>query len=267
MIDFKYLKHLGKIGVTNIHPGGEKATELLIESLELKDYMHVLEVGCGTGETLVKTASSYNLQLEGLDILEEMVRTCNKRISFSGLSTKINVEKIEYGSPFPFPNYCFDRVYTESALCFQEFNNVKQILSEIHRVLKEGGIYAANEAIWIKGTSAGLISKITEDAERDFGLAPSSNEALFLDDWIEIFRNNGFEIVSSDKVDSGSRQVKATRLNTRIIRSKIFTLLSKSKLIYNYRLLREYFFYKRMLKNHRQDRPVLEAHVFVLRKK
>jgi ubiquinone/menaquinone biosynthesis C-methylase UbiE len=267
MVDFKYLKHLGEIGVTNIHPGGEKATDLLIESLELKDSMHVLEVGCGTGETLVKIASSYNVHLEGLDILDEMIRICKRRINFSGLSGRIHVEKLEEGSEFPFPNDCFDRVYTESALCFHELARVKQMLGEIHRVLKKGSIYAANEAIWIKGISPELIKQITEDAERDFGLRPSSNEALFLHDWMEIFKNNGFEIISTDKVDSRSPKVKASRLTTKIIRSKIFTLLCKSKLIFSFRLLKEYFFFKRILKSHHQETPVLEARIFFLRKK
>jgi cyclopropane fatty-acyl-phospholipid synthase-like methyltransferase len=42
-----YLRYLASIGATDIHPGGEAATRLLLRQLQLGPGMRVLEVGCG----------------------------------------------------------------------------------------------------------------------------------------------------------------------------------------------------------------------------
>jgi cyclopropane fatty-acyl-phospholipid synthase-like methyltransferase len=263
---FKYLKHLASLGMTNIHPGGDKATEQLISSLDIKDGHHILDFGCGTGETMVRIASSHDVSLTGIDALPEMIKASKKRVRFTGLSGKISISQVSENSPLPFSDGRFDRVFTESALCFQDLQTARSLLKEIHRVLKEHGIFAANEAIWKDGVSAEKINEINRNAERDFGLRPSSPEPLYLKDWLNIFQENGFDVLSYDLILKRGYTDNA-KLNLRIFLSKLFSLCTKSKILLNPALLKEHFRYKKVIKKHERDTPVLEGRIFVMRKR
>ena len=142
--DLKYLKHLARLGAVNIHPGGKRATTQLLANLSIMDGHHILDIGCGTGETMVRIASRRDVFITGIDVLPEMLEKAENRVKFSGLSDRIKVQPVSEGSPLPFSNERFDRVFTESAICFHDLNSARTLLNEIHRILKVHGIYAAN---------------------------------------------------------------------------------------------------------------------------
>ncbi len=264
-MDFRYLKHLAKFGVTNIHPGGNNATSLLIKSLNIKDSDKILEIGCGTGETMVKIVSRYNVTVYGLDVLPEMLKAAASRINFTGLKDRIKIYDVSKESLYPFPDEYFDRIYTESALCFHEPATLKKILTGIHRLLKQDGIYAANEAIWKNNATAEIIRNITGDAERDFGLRPSSKQPMYLNDWKKLFNEYGFDVISCDELSSQKSKIEATN-NFKIILSGIYTSFTKAKTIVKPSAFKEYLEYKRILKNHSMKEPVLEGRLFVMKK-
>lgn len=264
-MELNYLKHLARLGTPAIHPGGKNATGILISEMAIKDNMRILEVGCGTGETAVKIASLYNVSIESIDILPEMIKATDKRISACGLHKKIKLSKIEPGEPFPFPDSSFDRVYTESVLCFQDLTIVDNLLNEINRVLKPGGIYSANEAIWVSGVAKEIISSITEKAIKDFGLVPATADICYYDNWIKKFNEKGFDTVSAEKISPS--QGHPARTNSKIIISNLFNLIYKSKIIFFPSLLREFIRYKRLIKSYARNEPALEARLFILKKK
>jgi len=77
--DPHYLKYLAELGSTNLHASAAVATERLRSALILEPGHHVLEVGCGTGGTMLKFASESQVQVDGVDILEEMLRVARCR--------------------------------------------------------------------------------------------------------------------------------------------------------------------------------------------
>lgn len=86
-MDFNYLRFLAKIGTTHIHPHEKRATDILIRELKLADGQKVLELGCGTGGTMVRISGRYQLNMYGLDMLDEMLATAEKRLRLTRLSS------------------------------------------------------------------------------------------------------------------------------------------------------------------------------------
>ncbi|MFA5069190.1 MAG: class I SAM-dependent methyltransferase [Candidatus Omnitrophota bacterium] len=82
-----------------------------------------LEIGVGTG----RFASSLGIAT-GVDPSNEMLRIAKKR----GVNTHLG-----FGETLPFPNKVFDYVAVIITLCFVE--NPKEVVEEIHRVLKKNG--------------------------------------------------------------------------------------------------------------------------------
>ena len=75
---------------------------------------------------------------------------------------------------------------------------MKALLREILRVLKPGGRYVANEAIWRTGVPADTIAAINAACLADFGLRMASDLPWALDEWLGVMKGAGFKVVSSD---------------------------------------------------------------------
>ena len=78
-----------------------------------------------------------------------------RRLRLAGLGKRSSVQPVKPGERLPFGDATYDRIYTESVLGFQDEAGTEALLSEICRVLKPGGRFVANEAIWRAGVSAG----------------------------------------------------------------------------------------------------------------
>ena len=110
-MDFHYLRHLAHLGTTHLHPHTRIATDILIQHLELQIGQTVLELGCGTGATLVQIAQQHQGALFGVDILPEMLVVARKRVRLAGLTRRITLQQIIPGEPLPFAAATFNRGY------------------------------------------------------------------------------------------------------------------------------------------------------------
>lgn len=193
-MDLKYLKHLAARGASFIHPKGYGATRLLIQKLNIKNGDKILEIGSGTGATLAEIASGFDVKIDGLDVLDEMLKAAKDRIKFTNLDGRITLFKGEMNKPFPFPDETYDKVYTESVIGFQPAESFQLMLSEIYRVLKKGGRYIANEALWKDGVSNDIIENISGISNKDFGLAQASPDNITLNIFKHFAHTIGFEV-------------------------------------------------------------------------
>jgi ubiquinone/menaquinone biosynthesis C-methylase UbiE len=109
----------------------QRRAELFISRGGLEPGRRALELGCGTGVFLEKTARS-GATLHGLDLSEDLLAKARARLS--GLSNLTldqgNAEQM------PYPAADFDTVYGSSVLHHLDLDAA---LREIHRVLKPGG--------------------------------------------------------------------------------------------------------------------------------
>jgi ubiquinone/menaquinone biosynthesis C-methylase UbiE len=109
---------------------------LVVDSLNIRRGMHVLDLGCGTGWATLEIA----LRLEGtgkvvgLDLSEAMIEQARqKQAAFS----YDNVEFVQQSASSLNYDACFDYVVSTNA--FHHFASREQVFAQVWRSLKRGG--------------------------------------------------------------------------------------------------------------------------------
>lgn len=118
----------------------------LIDRSGIKEGMHVLEVGCGSGAftTFVARAVGIKGEVYALDIQPGMLMQLKEKLSRPENRDIRNTTLIEGdANKLPFDDNLFDLVYAITVL--QEIPGKNKVLKEIKRVLKPGGILAVTE--------------------------------------------------------------------------------------------------------------------------
>lgn len=263
LLDFKYLKHMARRGASYIHPRGYTATRQLIEELGLAKGMRVLEFGCGTGATIADIISSYDVSIDGVDVMDEMINAANERLKYLKLSEKVNLFKVTPGKKLPFDANTFDRAYTESVMGFQDLQNLKFILAEIHRVLKTGGIFAVNEALWKENVTDETVKEIYESSEKDFGLSQASSANINIKTLITVCEKTGFAMLKLVNLDDENDMIVADNSNNI---SREYNIKKKRKSILNLGFIINELNYRRKLKKHKNDGSFINSWLLKLKK-
>ncbi|OKH25596.1 SAM-dependent methyltransferase [Hydrococcus rivularis NIES-593] len=125
------ISRLATLGV-----GGEKRfRHLALQDLDIKPDTEILDLCCGAGQT-TRFLVQFSNRVTGLDAsalaLQRAARSVPQANYIEGLAEKM-----------PLADGQFDLVHASVALHEMESEQLKQILSEVYRVLKPGGIFAA----------------------------------------------------------------------------------------------------------------------------
>ena len=194
-MSYEYLSHLARLGEADIHPGKATASAAMLAALALADGLDVLELGCGTGGSLVRVARDAEVRVTGLDMLPEMLVQAHRRIATAGLGGRVTLVR-GHTTALPFAAGSFDRVHCESVIAFHPDEVLLGTLREIHRVLRPGGRFVCNEAIWKPGVDDALAARINAGCLADFGLAQATEHAWHREDWVRELESAGFRVTS-----------------------------------------------------------------------
>ncbi|MCU0550620.1 MAG: class I SAM-dependent methyltransferase [Leptolyngbya sp. Prado105] len=179
--------------------GGEaRFRQLALQGLTIEPETKVLDLCCGSGQTtqfLVKRSRN----VTGLDASPLSLQRAKK-----------NVPEAEYVEAFaeknPLPNDSFDLVHTSAALHEMEPQQLRQILEQVHRVLKPNGVFtmvdfhAPTNPIFIPGLAIFFWLFETETAWQ-----------LIKINLTELLEEIGFEIRHQQFYAGGSLQVIQAR--------------------------------------------------------
>jgi ubiquinone/menaquinone biosynthesis C-methylase UbiE len=221
------LNYLGNSHASYIHSRGKQSTNKLIELLNPQKGEKILEIGFGTGATLVQLAAQSDASFFGYEMSPIMYQKASKRIKFCKMSGKITVTLLKKKNQFPAPDNTFDQIYAESIIAIQEGTDFKDLLLEIKRVLKPNGVLLFNETIWLKTTDKKQAKAINERCKKAFGIIQSSHEYLHLSDWKNLLTEINFKY----ELEIPVSEIRATEenLSQPILCSKIYTLMGKMK--------------------------------------
>ncbi len=178
-----YLDFLSKFGVSGAHPGGIKLTKKIFKNENINTFSHILDVGCGTGQTAAYLAARYGANVTGMDINPVMVEKAKSRMINYQLPVEIIQGSIEN---CPLPDSKYDFILSESVLSFV---NKPRALKEILRLLKPGGRFIANELTINRRIGANY----EEEIKRFYGL----DSILMEKDWITLLEQTGFKSIKT----------------------------------------------------------------------
>ncbi|MEH7343527.1 class I SAM-dependent methyltransferase [Bacillus sp. JJ1532] len=170
---------MSKFGVGGAHPGGIQLTKEIFKLEELKNTSHILDVGCGTGQTAAYLASKYGVKVTGMDINPIMVKKAKIRMKKHQLPVEIIQGSIE---KCPLKSNQFDFIISESVLAFV---NKPRSLKEIFRLLKNEGRFIANELT----INHPLKINEKEEIKQFYGF----DHILSEKDWITLMKYTGFK--------------------------------------------------------------------------
>ncbi|WP_414754332.1 class I SAM-dependent methyltransferase [Anabaena sp. CCY 9910] len=175
--------------------GGEaRFRQLALQGLTIEENTSVLDVCCGSGQA-TQLLVKYSQNVTGLDASPLSLRRARQ-----------NVPEANYVEAFaekmPFPDKQFDVVHTSAALHEMEPQQLREIIQEVYRVLKPGGIFTlvdfhtpTNPIFW-PGLTVFLLLFETETAWQ-----------LLKTDLAGLLTEIGFEVSKSTLYAGGSLQV------------------------------------------------------------
>lgn len=255
------LSYLGKVNASFLHANGRPATAALIHHLNCRPYEHILEIGHGTGATLVLLKSKYRkTKFTGIDRSEIMHQKAKNRLRFCGI--KDIPLLINNSLSIPFPNNTFDKIYLESVLGIQERNDLKSMLKEIKRVLKPHGRLVMNETIWLESTSLSRINSINQYCKSEFGIIQANSEYPYLADWKLLIQEIGFLIEIIESLD----QLKIKYTFKKVILSELFSHWGKMISFLSPSLSKERKALSKRMKSQKSDVSLMSGYLFSLTK-
>jgi ubiquinone/menaquinone biosynthesis C-methylase UbiE len=154
-----------------------------VSYIKLKKDLHILDIGCGTGDSLVLLNKlNKNLHLYGLDISEKMLKRADKKLKEKAILKLGDVEKL------PFKDNLFDYVITTEA--FHHFPNPDLALKDIFRVLKKNGKLILTD-ITFKSNFIKRLFKLLE---------PGHVKIYTKEEFKELFARNKFKLIKQEKI-------------------------------------------------------------------
>ena len=177
----KYLELLSVLGIGGAHPGGLNLTTEIFKHENIHDMSHVLDVGCGTGQTAAYLTHTFGAKVTALDVNQTMLEKAKYRMAMNDLHVNFIEGSIEDTA---FADQSFDFILSESVLSFVD---KPRALSEIYRLLKTGGRFIAIE----QTMNEQLADQDAKQIMQFYGF----DSILMEHDWVALLREAGFETI------------------------------------------------------------------------
>jgi SAM-dependent methyltransferase len=157
--------------------------------------MRILDAGCGEGRNAVYFIQK-EYQIFGIDPNELAIQYC--RYLAKSLNPEFDSHRFQVGKleEIPFHTGSFEAVICSAVLHFAEsVDNFWQMILEIHRVLKPGGIF------WFRMTTAfgGILAQSQDLGEGKYALPDGSERFIFLPDYVDKLEKIGFRLLEPMK--------------------------------------------------------------------
>jgi len=130
--------------VDEFHIGGAEATAALLDRLDIRPDMAVLDIGSGVGGPARMIAQRYGCSVTGVDLTPEFVETARALSQMVGMDGQVRFE-VGSATALPLPDQSFDL-----ALLLHVGMNIPDkpgVFREARRVLRDGGIFAVYEVM------------------------------------------------------------------------------------------------------------------------
>jgi ubiquinone/menaquinone biosynthesis C-methylase UbiE len=255
------LEYFAGTNTAYLHAHSELATEYLIRELDLKEKENVLELGCGTGATMVKAASRFPASdFYAVEYSSAMYERAMARFEFSQIKN-CDVHLLNHNSPFhlPFESGFFDKIYVESVLAIQDGELLSYVVKEISRVLKPEGRFVINETIWLPEISKEEIENINAFCKTHYGIIQANSLYAYPADWKALFQKYSFKIKDEQSLDVLTQKPLKRNFSYKEFLSDLFTFYGKMKRLISPRLKQQQTVLKNLPTPYRKSIKYMEG--------
>lgn len=183
-----------------IHGRGRPGTEHLLSLIPGKHPAKILEIGFGTGATLVKLISRFpGVDLEGLETSPAMYQRALNRLKFCRIKPEqIKLFLTHHADPF-LTDKNYDVIYAESVFSLIPKRELDYLTFQIYHSLKPGGCLILNETIWLEDIAPDEIRTINHQCRKHLGIQQAHDTLLYAQDWIDFYESMGFHSIYIQK--------------------------------------------------------------------
>ncbi|MFI5621390.1 SAM-dependent methyltransferase [Streptomyces sp. NPDC051567] len=160
-----------------------RTTRKVTGTLGLRPGEHVLDAGCGPGETAVYLAKEYGVGVTGVTVSGFELDTARLRAGAASVGDRVGFRYGDY-MDLPFADATFDAVLALESL--QNAPDLPQVLGELYRVLRPGGR--------ISFSDFSLESDAEPERVKQFMTTLKLPVLPTLPEWLAHTRDAGFEI-------------------------------------------------------------------------
>ena len=120
--------------------GEHKAREQGEQTLNVQSGENVLEIGFGTGNTLLHLAEAVGEsgRVSGIDVSTGMLEVATRKVESKSLADRVDLS-VGDARQLPYEDDSFDAVFASFTLELFSLNDIPAVLAEVARVLKPGG--------------------------------------------------------------------------------------------------------------------------------
>jgi len=166
--------------------------EWIREEGDFQDGMHVLDAGCGNGNTLFKLIEDINITGTGISLSEEEIFLANKSLNRLSLQGSLSFKNRSYDIPW---KENFERIIAIESL--KHSNNLKRSISSLSSMLHEEGFLIIVEDTYAcrdypPGREWNILKK-------EWAL----HELYSLDDYLLAARESGLRIIKNIDLSDG----------------------------------------------------------------
>jgi ubiquinone/menaquinone biosynthesis C-methylase UbiE len=198
MSHYTYHDFLANLGIGGAHPGGISLTKEILQEELINQNTHILDAGCGTGQTSAYLAQTYGCQVTAIDSHPLMIKKAQQRFTKDRVNVNVVQGNIEN---LPFSDNLFDLILVESVTVF---TNIAKSCSEFSRLLRKGGTLIDLEMT--------AISPFSEDETEEFQKVYGIAKIPTVQEWKNQYVESGFHSFEVKKEKSVALEINQPSL-------------------------------------------------------
>lgn len=183
---------------TDFLKGCANLDRIMVEKGGIGSDNRVLDLGCGNGTTAIWLAQQSGARVTGIDL--SGVRIDNAKVARErqepGLRDRLAFEKAS-ATELPFGVGQFDRVWSQAVI--YHVPDKRTVLSEVHRVLQDGGIFVFDDLVRPK-------SRISAESQRYVYDRLLFDTEFSFESYQEALKSQGFELLEAIDISDHLRQ-------------------------------------------------------------